>query len=65
MFVIMGATGQVGGAALESLKHRGVAVRAVSRDPVRAEGLGIETVRADASDTASLAAAFEARRPLS
>lgn len=59
MFVIMGVTGQVGGAALESLKHGGVAVRAVSRDPARAEGLGIETVRADASDTASLATAFE------
>jgi uncharacterized protein YbjT (DUF2867 family) len=59
MFVIMGVTGQVGGAALESLKHRGVALRAVSRDPARAEGLGVETVRADALDTASLAAAFE------
>jgi len=59
MFVIMGVTGQVGGAALESLKHQGVPVRAVSRDPARAAGLGVETVRADASDTASLAAAFE------
>jgi uncharacterized protein YbjT (DUF2867 family) len=59
MFVIMGVTGQVGGAALESLKHRGVVLRAMSRDPARAEGLGVETVWADASDTASLAAAFE------
>lgn len=58
MFVIMGVTGQVGGAALESLKQRGIALRAVARDPARAEGLGIETVRADASDTESLVTAF-------
>jgi NAD(P)H dehydrogenase (quinone) len=58
MFVIMGVTGQVGGAALESLKQRGIALRAVARDPARAEGLGIETVRADASDTKSLVTAF-------
>ncbi len=38
MFVIMGATGQVGGAVLETLKQRGVAVRVVSRDPVQAQG---------------------------
>lgn len=59
MFVIMGATGQVGGAALEALKQRGAKVRAVSRDPSRAEGLGVETVRGDASDTASLVSAFK------
>lgn len=58
MFVIMGATGQVGGAVLEALKQRGAAVRAVSRDPARAESLGVEVVRGEASDTASLAAAF-------
>lgn len=58
MFVVMGATGQVGGAALEALKHRGVALRAVSRDPAHAPGLGVETVRGDASDTESLATAF-------
>ena len=58
MFVIMGATGQVGGAALEALKQRGIAVRAVVRDPGRAQGLGVEIVRGDASDTESLAAAF-------
>lgn len=59
MFVIMGATGQVGGAALEALKQRGAKVRAVSRDPARAGGLGVETVRGDASDTASLVSAFK------
>lgn len=58
MFVIMGATGQVGGAVLEALKQRGVALRAVSRDPARAQRPGIETVRGDASEMASLAPAF-------
>lgn len=58
MFVIMGATGKVGGAALEALKQRGTALRAVARDPARAQGLGVETVRGDASETESLAAAF-------
>ncbi|WP_295139764.1 NAD(P)H-binding protein [uncultured Reyranella sp.] len=58
MFVIMGATGKVGGAALETLKQRGTALRAVVRDPARAQGLGVETVRGDASETESLAAAF-------
>ena len=58
MFVIMGATGQVGGAVLEALKRRGAAVRAVLRDPARAESLGVEVVRGEALDTASLAAAF-------
>lgn len=59
MFVIMGATGQVGGAALDALKQRGVKVRAVSRDPARAGDLGVETVRGDASDTVSLVSAFK------
>lgn len=58
MFVIMGATGQVGGAALEALKQRGIALRAVARDPARAQGLGVEIVRSDASETETLAAAF-------
>lgn len=58
MFVIMGVTGRVGGAALEALKQRGIPLRAVARDPVRAQGLGVETLRGDASDAESLAAAF-------
>lgn len=58
MFVIMGATGQTGGAALETLKRQGAPVRAVSRDPARAAGLGIEVVRGDTADTAGLARAF-------
>lgn len=58
MFAIMGATGQVGGAALEALKPRGIALRAIARDPARAQGLGVEIVRGDASETESLGAAF-------
>jgi uncharacterized protein YbjT (DUF2867 family) len=58
MFVIMGVTGQVGGAALETLKLGGIALRAVARDPSRAQRLGVETVRADAMETEALAAAF-------
>lgn len=63
MFVIMGATGQVGGAVLQELKRRKAApqakVRAIARDPARAGGLGVEVVRGDASDAASLTAAFK------
>lgn len=59
MFVVMGATGQVGGAVIETLKQRKAAVRAIARDPARAASLGVETVRGDASDAASLAAAFK------
>ncbi len=59
MFVVMGATGQAGGAVLETLKQRGAKVRAVARDPSRAAHLGVEVVRGDASDAASLAAAFK------
>lgn len=62
MFVVMGATGQVGGAALEALKQRGVALRAVARDPGSAQALGVEIVRGDAADTESLAAAFAGAR---
>jgi uncharacterized protein YbjT (DUF2867 family) len=58
MFVIMGATGQVGGAVVDRLKGRGVAVRAIARDRSRAAPLGVEVVRADASDATGLAAAF-------
>jgi len=62
MLVMMGATGQVGGAALEALNRRGVTVRAIARDLERARPLavsGIETVRGEATDTASLIAAFK------
>jgi uncharacterized protein YbjT (DUF2867 family) len=62
MLVMMGTTGQVGGAAFEALKPRGVEVRAIARNPERARhlaGPGIEIVRGDATDTTGLAAAFQ------
>jgi NAD(P)H dehydrogenase (quinone) len=62
MLVMMGTTGQVGGAALEALKQRGIAVRAIARDAGRARHLAgpeIEIVRGEATDTASLVAAFQ------
>ena len=58
MFVVMGASGQVGGAAVEALKQRGKTVRAVSRDPARLAGLGVEAVLADAGDATTLATAL-------
>ena len=58
MFVVMGATGQVGGAVIEALKQRKQMVRAIARDPARAAALGVDVVHGDASDAASLAAAF-------
>lgn len=62
MFVIMGATGQAGGALLQVLKQRQAipqaTVRAIARDPARAAHLGVEVVRGEASDSASLATAF-------
>ncbi len=63
MIVMMGATGQVGSAALEALKQHGgpAPVRVIARNPERAKhlaGNGVEIVRGDAGDTAGLAAAF-------
>ena len=62
MLVMMGTTGQVGGAALEALRQRGMAMRAIAREPERAGhlgGPGIEIVRGEAADTASLVTAFQ------
>ena len=59
MFVIMGATGQTGGATLRELRRRGATVRAITRDPQRASfGEGVEAVRGDPTDGTGLAAAF-------
>lgn len=61
MIVMMGATGQVGSAALEALKPHGGRVRVIARNPERARHLaadGVEIVRGEAGDTAGLAAAF-------
>jgi len=58
---IVGATGVLGGNVLPRLIERGHAVRAVIRDSAkvaRLERLGIETVKADILDPASLAPAI-------
>ncbi|OKI06256.1 NmrA family protein [Streptomyces sp. CB02923] len=61
--VVLGATGQQGGAVAAALRSDGWAVRAVVRDPSgrRARSLsatGIETFRGDLGDPESLRAAF-------
>ncbi|OKI43423.1 NAD(P)-dependent oxidoreductase [Streptomyces sp. TSRI0281] len=71
MIVIMGASGTTGGALLRSLAATGVPSRALTRDPDRlrahlgdAVGDVVEVVPADASDNASLRAAFKGARQL-
>ncbi|MFC8566783.1 NmrA/HSCARG family protein [Streptomyces sp. NPDC057245] len=61
--VVLGATGQQGGAVAAALRADGRTVRAVVRDPSgsRARALaatGVETVRGDLGDPGSLRAAF-------
>ncbi|EPR42125.1 NmrA family protein [Desulfovibrio sp. X2] len=59
MFVILGATGQVGGAAARGLLDRNMPVRAVVRDVGRADPLvarGAQPALADFSDAEALAA---------
>lgn len=59
MFVVMGATGQTGGAALRELQRRGAKVRAITRDPRRASlPNGVEVAGGDPTDSGSLRAAF-------
>ncbi|HQU67830.1 MAG TPA: NAD(P)H-binding protein [Albidovulum sp.] len=59
MIALMGATGQVGGAAARALAARGLAFRALSRTPsgVRIAGAA-EVVAANPQDAASLARGF-------
>ncbi len=60
LHVITGATGMLGGHVAEALRRRGERVRAVVRpssDASWLEGLGVEVVRADLDDAASLPAA--------
>ncbi|MCU1644894.1 MAG: NAD(P)-dependent oxidoreductase [Nocardia sp.] len=60
MIVITGATGTIGSEVVRQLVARGVKVRAVTRDPERAQvPAEVEVVRGDYADTASMAAAFE------
>jgi uncharacterized protein YbjT (DUF2867 family) len=62
MFVVIGATGNTGAAAVKTLLAKGAKVRAVGRDTARIQqvlGTGVEACVADIYDAASLARAFE------
>ncbi|MEC3914561.1 SDR family NAD(P)-dependent oxidoreductase [Nocardia sp. CDC160] len=60
MIVITGATGTIGSEIVRQLAERGVKVRAVSRNPEAARlPEGVEVVRGDYLDPASMAAAFD------
>ncbi|WP_236568952.1 SDR family oxidoreductase [Streptomyces sp. MBT58] len=58
--LVTGATGTVGRRVVEQLLERGEHVRALTRDPARAEfPAGVEAVRGDLADPASLEGALE------
>lgn len=61
MFAILGATGKAGRATIRALRKRGLPVRAVVRDPAKADDLkaiGCEIAVADLRDAAALASAI-------
>ncbi len=61
MYAVMGATGQVGGAVVRTLRERGASVRAVARSAAKARDLfgdDVESVEADVRDADGLARAF-------
>jgi uncharacterized protein YbjT (DUF2867 family) len=61
MYVILGATGHTGSAAVKALLRAGHKVRAVARDAYKLaplEALGAEPVLADVGDAAAIAKAF-------
>ena len=61
MFAILGATGKAGRATIRALRKRGLPVRAVVRDPAKADDLkaiGCEIAVADMRDAAALASAI-------
>jgi len=67
--VVAGATGQQGGAVVRHLRANGFAVRALTRDPEaeKAQPLraaGVELVKGDLTDRATLDAALRGRRRL-
>ncbi|MEV0232850.1 NAD(P)H-binding protein [Nonomuraea sp. NPDC050786] len=58
MILLTGATGTIGGEVLQLLSARGERVRAMAREPSRVPALpGVEAVRGDFDDVASLAEA--------
>lgn len=64
LILVTGATGKQGGAALQSIRERGFAVRAMTRDPEKpaARALaaeGVEVVRGDFDDPESLRRAMD------
>lgn len=60
MILVTGATGQIGGAVLAVLVRQGRRLRALVRDPARAVlPAGVEVVRGDYDDAASLEPAFD------
>lgn len=64
MILVLGATGQQGGAVTRHLRQRGYPVRAVTRDPDKAAaralvGAGVAVVRGDMDDLDSLRAAMD------
>lgn len=59
MILITGATGTIGSEIVRQLAARGEQIRAVTRDPATAQlPAGVEVVRGDFLDTASMAAAL-------
>ncbi|MGW5222076.1 NAD(P)H-binding protein [Nocardia sp. NPDC004085] len=59
MIVITGATGTIGSEIIRQLSERGTAIRAVTRDPDRADvPAGVEVARGDYTDVASMAKAI-------
>lgn len=62
--LVTGATGRQGGAALRHLREKGFLIRALTRDPSKAEardlvGRGTEVVRGDFDDPASITRGLE------
>ncbi len=63
--LVTGATGSLGSNVTAEAARRGLAVRALVRDPARAErGDGVELVRGDARDAAALTRALDGREAL-
>jgi uncharacterized protein YbjT (DUF2867 family) len=59
MFVVMGASGRVGGAVLKALVDAGEPVRALCRRPPESTVSGVEWVSVEALDQQALARAFQ------